>query len=98
MNKLKTFASSYYIGKKYFEEIGIPNYLIFQPLHRYFKLNYKNSHFISSWKSRGLCDGIIESPSTSNINPILDFYDNGKLRANFIGNYLKQSNNIRYEK
>ena len=98
MNKLKTFESSYYIGKKYFEEIGLPNYLIFQPLHRYFQLNYKNSLFISSWKSRGLFDGIIESPSTSNINPILDFYDNGKLRANFIGNYLKQSNKIRYEK
>ena len=32
------------------------------------------------------------------MNPILDFYDNGKLRVNFIGNYLKQSNKIRYDK
>ena len=52
LNKLKTFDLSYFIGKNYFEEDGTPNYLIFQPLLRYFKLNNKNSAFISSWKSR----------------------------------------------
>ena len=29
LNKLKTFDSSYYNGKSYFEEDGKPNYLIF---------------------------------------------------------------------
>ena len=33
LNKLKTFDSSYFNGKSYFEEDGRPNYLIFQPLN-----------------------------------------------------------------
>ena len=75
-----------------------PNYLIFQPLLRYFKLNNKNSAFISSWKSRGLSDETIEPPSTSNISPMFDFYDGSNLRINFIGPYLKQSNRLTYTK
>ena len=38
LNKLKTFDLSYYNGKSYFEEDEKPNYLIFQPLSKYFKL------------------------------------------------------------
>ena len=99
LKKLKTFGLSYFIGKSHFEEEdGAPNYLIFQPLLRYFKLNNKNSAFISSWKSRGLSDETIEPPSTSNISPIFDFYDGSNLRINFIGPYLKQSNRLTYTK
>ena len=94
LNKLKTFDSSYYISNSYFEEDGTPNYLIFQPIFRYFKFNNYSTVFISSWKSRGLTDGTTESHSTSNISPMLDFYDNGKLRVNFIAGYLKQLNRI----
>ena len=36
--KLKTFDSSYFIGKSHFEEDGTPNYLVFQPLNKYFKV------------------------------------------------------------
>ena len=36
--KLKTFDSSYFIGKSYFEEDGNQNYLVFQPMYRYFKM------------------------------------------------------------
>ena len=39
--KLKTFDSSYFIGKNYFEEDGTQNYLAFQPISRYFKINGK---------------------------------------------------------
>ena len=39
LNKLKTFDSSYYNGKSYFKEDEKPNYLIFQPLDKYLKLN-----------------------------------------------------------
>ena len=53
LNKLKTFDSSYYNGKSYFEEDGKPNYLIFQPISRYFKI-IANAKYISSWKSKGL--------------------------------------------
>ena len=98
LKKLKTFGLSYFIGKSHFEEDGAPNYLIFQPLLRYFKLNNKKSAFISSWKSRGLSDETIEPPSTSNISPIFDFYDGSNLRINFIGPYLKQSNRLTYTK
>ena len=37
LKKLKTFDSSYFIGKSHFEEDGTQNYLVFQPMHRYFK-------------------------------------------------------------
>ena len=39
--KLKIFDSSYFIGKNYFEEDGAQNYLVFQPISRYFKINGK---------------------------------------------------------
>ena len=45
-NKLKTFDSSYFIEKSYFEEDGTQNHLVFQPLNKYFKLNVKTDCFI----------------------------------------------------
>ena len=36
MNKLKNFDSSYFIGRSHFEEDGTQNYLVFQPLYKYF--------------------------------------------------------------
>ena len=38
LKKLKTFDASYFIGKSHFEEDGTQNYLVFQPIRRYFKL------------------------------------------------------------
>ena len=39
LKKLKKFESSYFIGKKHFEEDGTQNYyLVFQPMYSYFKL------------------------------------------------------------
>ena len=38
LNKLKTFDSGYFIGKSHFEEDGVQNYLVFQPLNKYFKV------------------------------------------------------------
>ena len=35
LKKLKTFDSSYFIGKSHFEEDDEQNYLVFQPMHRY---------------------------------------------------------------
>ena len=37
LNKLKTFDSSYFIGKSHFEEDGTQNYLVFQPIYKYFE-------------------------------------------------------------
>ena len=39
LNMLKTFDLSYFIGKNHFDEGGAQNYLVFQPLFRYFKVN-----------------------------------------------------------
>ena len=52
LNKLKTFDSSYFIGKSHFEEDSTQNYLVFQPINRYFKTG--NFDYVSSWKSKGL--------------------------------------------
>ena len=38
LNKLKTFDSGYFIGKSHFGEDGTQNYLLFQPIYRYFRL------------------------------------------------------------
>ena len=53
LKKLKTFDSSYFRGKSHFEENGTQNYLVFQPINRYFKV-IANTKYISSWKSKGL--------------------------------------------
>ena len=47
LNKLKTFDSGYFIGKSHFEEDGTQNYLVFQPINRYFKI-IGNKIYISS--------------------------------------------------
>ena len=46
LNKLKTFDSSYFIGKSHFDEDGTQNYLVFQPLNKYFKLMTNKLHII----------------------------------------------------
>ena len=40
LNKLKTFDSSYFIGKSHFEEGGTQNYLVSQPMYKYPKVFY----------------------------------------------------------
>ena len=57
LNKLKTFDSSYFIGKSHFEEDGVQNYLVFQPLNKYFKV-IASTNYVSSWQSKGLSDEI----------------------------------------
>ena len=73
LNKLKTFDSSYFIGKSHFEEDGTQNYLVFQPISRYFKIT-ANTKSISLWKSKGLSDEIITPYATSDnsLTPLID--------------------------
>ena len=91
MNKLKTFDSSYFIGKSHFGEDGTQNYLVFQPMHRYFKM-ITNTDYISSWKSKGLSSESIKPPITSanSVTPALSYYGT-KTRVKFTGSCLKQS-------
>ena len=49
LNKLKTFESGHFIGKSCFEEDGVQNYLVFQPLNKYFKvITNANTKYILS--------------------------------------------------
>ena len=77
LNKLTTFDSSYFIGKSHFDEDGTQNYLIFQPMYRYFKI-ITNTDYISSWKSKGLSVESIKPPTASDISltPALRWYQN----------------------
>ena len=93
LKKLKAFDSSYFIGKRHFEEDGAQNYLVFQPIHRYFKMitGVGNGNYIYYWKSKGLSGEKTNSIKTSNhsITPNLSYYGT-KTRVEFNGSCLKQ--------
>ena len=71
MEKLETFDSVYFHGKSPFEEDGTENWLVFQPIHMYFRTAGANDSNILSWKSKELSDESIKAPTTSNkvLNP-----------------------------
>ena len=96
--KLKTFLFGYFIGKSYFqEEDGVQNYLVFQPIKRYFKI-ISNTKYISSWKSKGLSDETITPYATSDnsLTPLIDYYGS-KVRAKFNKSCLKQPNKLTHD-
>ena len=93
MNELKTFDSSYYHGNNYFDEDGALNYLVFQPINKYFKVNTINAtNYVLPWKSKGLSDESIKPHTTADnsLNPELNNYST-KTSVKFTGSCLKQS-------
>ena len=70
LDKLKTFDSSYFIRKSHFEEDGTQNYLVFQPLNKYFKL-ITITLSILSWQSKGLSTKTID-PSSTNLSLLIN--------------------------
>ena len=88
MKKLKAFDSNYYNGKKYFNEDGIQNYLVFQSILKYLKVN---SSWITKWESKGLSNGSLEVVSTSSntLTPSVNYYRE-KARLKFTGSVLQQ--------
>ena len=93
LKKQKTFDSSYFRGKNYFEEDGMQNYLVFQPIYRYFKwiVGLASGNYIYYWKSKGLSDERINSIKTPDyeITPKWNYYGT-KTRVEFNGSCLKQ--------
>ena len=89
LNKLKTFDSSYFIGKSHFED-GTQNYLVFQPINKYFEM-ITNTDYVSSWKSKGLSAESIKPPTTSDnsLTPALSYYG-PKTRVKFTTSCLKK--------
>ena len=79
LNKLKTFDFGYFIGKSHFEEFceGTQNYLIFQPMCKYFTVFsiMQYVEYVSEWRSKGLSNESIRAISTSDnsLNPTLNY-------------------------
>ena len=63
LKKLKTFDLSYFRGKSHFEEDGTQNYLVFQLIHRYFKV-IANTKYFSEWKSKLCASGSFNNDPT----------------------------------
>ena len=91
--KIKAFDLSYFRGKSHFKEDGTQNYLVCQPIYRYFKriAGVGSGNYIYFWKSRGFSDEMINSIPVSNysITPELSYYGT-KTRVKFSGSCLKQ--------
>ena len=70
------------------------NYLVFQPIQRYFKrtAGAGDGNYIYYWKSKGLPDERSNSIKTPDygITPYLSYYDTNKVRVKFDGTCLKQ--------
>ena len=89
INKIKNFDLNYFIRKSHFEEDGMQNRLVFQPIYKYFKTD--SSYHISSWTSKGLSNESITPPSAANnfLTPSLNYLGT-KIRVKFSGSCLKQ--------
>ena len=94
LKKPQKFDAAYFRGKNHFEGDGTQNYLVFQPMYRYFKriTGVGSGNYIYFWKSEGLSDERFDSITTSNhkITPELSFYCT-KTKVEFNGSCLKQN-------
>ena len=92
IKRIKTIELSYFIGKSHFEEDGTQNYLVSQPLNKYFKI-ISNKKYISLWQAKGLSDKTIKPPATSDdsLTLLIDYYG-VKTRVKFTRSCLKQPN------
>ena len=80
-------------GKSRFEEDGTQNYLVFQPIYRYFKVFSITQYleYVSEWKSKGLSSESFKAISTTDnsLNQTLSYYGT-KIRLTFTGDCLEQ--------
>ena len=89
LKKLKTFDSSYFRDKNHFEEDDTQKCLVFQPMNKYFR-KITNTELISEWKSKGLSNEIIITPTTyTKITPTLK-YTGKEIDVKFDESCLKQ--------
>ena len=93
LKNLQKFDAAYFRGKSHFEEDGTQNYLVFQPIYRYFRriAGVGSGNDIYIWKSIGSSDDRLNSNTASNykITPELSYYGT-KIRIKFNGSCLKQ--------
>ena len=93
LKKLHKFDAAYFRGKSHFEEDGTQNYLVFQPIYRYFRriIGVGSGNYIYFRKFIGFSDERLNSNTASNykITPELS-YNGTKIRLEFNGSCLKQ--------
>ena len=93
LKKLQKFDAAYFRGKSHFEEDGTQDYLVFQPMYRYFKRipGVGSGNYTYFWKSEGLSSERLDSITASNykITSELGLYGT-KTRVEFNGSCLKQ--------
>ena len=84
INKTKSIWFKSFKDKNHFEEDDNQNYLVFQPMYKYFE-KIGNTDNISEWKSIGLSDEI----SDNTLAPELVYYGQ-RMYVKFNGSFLKQ--------
>ena len=91
LKKLQNVDAAYFRGKTHFEEDGTQNYLVFQPIYKYFKRTSGAGNYIHFWKSKDLSDEKLDFITASNykITPELSFYCS-KAKVELNGSCLKQ--------
>ena len=88
LKKIKKIDAAYFRGKNYFDGDGAQNYLVFQPMYKYFKMV---GNEISSLESKGLSNGKISSVTkSSHSQPPSLAYDYARIKLIFNGDFLKQ--------
>ena len=84
LKKLQTFDSSYFIDKDYFGDDGLQNYLVFQPLQKYFTF-INDTQYYTSWKSTGLSPKVTKPFATydNSLTPTINFvFDKARVKFN----------------
>ena len=82
LKKLEKFDAAYFRGKNYFEEDGTQNYLVFQPVYKYFE---KTGDKVSLWRSKELSDEkIILTTTSTNKSATKTIYDNARIKSNLM--------------
>ena len=88
LKKINNFDTPYFRSKNYFDDDGTQNYLVFQPVYKYFDaVGFE----IVSWKSKGLFNEEISFVMNSKGAAPKIVYDNARIRVKFNGNLLKQN-------
>ena len=93
LKKTEKFDAANFRGKNYFDgSDGMKNYLVFQPVYKYFETSVKGSTtYVSLWESKGLSNEKISSIIASNYNQAPSLaYDNVRVKLTFVGDLLKQ--------
>ena len=79
------------LARAILKKMILKNYLVFQPLNKYFKVITNIDNQVSSWKFKGLSAESIKPSRTSDnsLNPILNYHGT-KTRVKLTGSCLKQ--------